>query len=127
MTRLTQTPLNMTTEKVYDEEAYELALKKIRQLIRQNPAANSAEGKELEMLVTLVEAYEEIYYPLPFTEPIMYLKSVMEERNLKQTDLIPFIGTKSEVSKILNGKRELTISMIRNLAKGLHLPVQRLV
>ena len=61
------------------------------------------------------------------TDPVAYIKHRMQQKNLKQKDLIPFIGDKTKVSKVLNGKQELTLSMIRRLAKGLDIPVQRLV
>ena len=109
------------------EEQYEEALETIWYLMDSQPALGTPKGDELDILVTLVEAYEVKHYPMPSVEPIEYLKSVMDSKHLKQSDLVPFIGHKSQVSKILNGKRELTISMIKNLSKGLNLPLQKLV
>ncbi len=109
------------------EEQYEEALETIWYLMDSQPAIGTSKGDELDILVTLVEAYEAKYYPLPSVEPIEYLKLIMESKHLKQSDLVPFIGHKSQVSKILNGKRELTLSMVRNLSKGLNLPLQKLV
>ena len=109
------------------EEQYEDALEIIWQLMDSQPAIGTPEGDELDILVTLVEAYEAQHYSITLQEPILYLKSVMEMQKLKQTDLIPYIGHKSQVSKVLNGKRELTLSMIKNLSKGLKIPIQRLV
>ena len=109
------------------EEQYEEALETIWYLMDAQPALGTPKGDELDILVTLVEAYEVKHYPMPSIEPIEYLKLVMSSKHLKQSDLVPFIGHKSQVSKILNGKRELTISMIKNLSKGLNLPLQKLV
>ena len=109
------------------EEQYEEALEKIWFLMDSQPVLGTITGDELDILVTLVEAFEAKHYPLPTVEPIAYLKSVMNHKHLKQSDLIPYIGHKSQVSKILNGKRELTLSMVKNLSKGLNLPLQKLV
>ena len=109
------------------EEQYEEALEKIWYLMDSQPVLDTPKGDELDILVTLVEAYEAKHYPIPVVEPITYLKSVMNTKHLKQSDLVPYIGHKSQVSKILSGKRELTLSMVKNLSRGLHLPLNKLV
>ena len=80
------------------------------------------------MFITLIEAYEEIHVP-PWnqTDPIAYLAYKMEQQNLKQKDLILFIGDKTKVSKVLNRKQELTVVMIKRLSKGLNVPVNFLI
>jgi HTH-type transcriptional regulator / antitoxin HigA len=82
------------------------------------------------MLITLVEASESIYVPMQASDPIGYLRYKMKQKHLKhlkQTDLIPFIGDKTKVSKVLNGKQQLTISIIQRLSKGLNIPVNFLI
>lgn len=118
-----KTKINIDAKSIRDEANYEKALARTYELMQLRPELNTPEGDELDMLVTLIEAYEEIHYPMASINP----KHKMEQKNLKQKDLIPFIGDKTKVSKILSGKQELTISMIRNLAKGLNIPVQRLI
>lgn len=109
------------------EEQYEDALERVYELLQSQPVLNSPEGDELDLLVTLIEAYEALHHPMTASEPVEYLKYRMQQLGLKQTDLIPFIGEKSLVSKVLNYKRELTLPMIKRLSKGLNIPVQRLI
>lgn len=114
-------------DNLQEEQHYKKALKQIWDLMQKNPELGTAEAEQLEMLTTLVEAYEEIHYPMQPTDPISFLKYKMEVSNLKQKDLIPYIGDKTKVSKVLNRKQELTISMVQRLSKGLKIPVNLLV
>lgn len=110
-------------DNIQNEINYKAALKRIWELMKQRPQKGSKEGNELDMLSTLVEAYETVYIPMQPSDPIAYLKYKMEKDNLKQKDLIPFIGDKTKVSKVLNYRQELTISMIKKLSVGLNIPV----
>lgn len=109
------------------EEQYEQALEQIYDLLQISPLPQTEKGDELELLVTLVEAYEAVYYPMSASDPVAYLQNKMTQNGLKQVDLVPFIGDKAMVSKVLNRKRELTLPMIRKLSKGLNIPITRLV
>lgn len=109
------------------EKNYQLALQRVRTLMKQKPNKNSTEGQELDMLITLIEAYETVHIPMQASDPIAYLQYKMEQDNLKQRDLIPFIGDKTKVSKVMNRKQELTVSMIQRLSKGLNIPVNFLI
>ena len=102
---------------------HQLALLRVKNLMKLKPAKDSAEGQELDMLITLIEAYESMYVPMQASDPIAYLQYKMEQNHLKQRDLIPFIGDKTKVSKVLNRKQELTVSMIQRLSKGLNIPI----
>ena len=113
---------NMTSEKYH-----QMALNKLYTLMKTKPQKNSAEGQEMEMLITLIKAYEEMHVPMQASDPIAYLQYKMEQNNLKQRDLIPFIGDKTKVSKVMNRKQELTILMITRLSKGLNIPVNFLI
>ena len=117
----------MKTNKIDSEIHYKYALSRIWDLMHKKPTKESREGKELNMLLTLVEAYEAIHYPIPVIDPIELLKKKMKEKKLKQTDLIQYIGSKSQVSKILHRKQNFTVKMIRNLSKGLNIPVGDLI
>ncbi len=87
---------------------------------------NTEEMDKLEVLTTLVESYEEQFYKIDAPDPIEAIKFRMEQEGLKQKDLVAIVGSKSRVSEILNRKRKLTIEMIRNLHKTLHIPVESL-
>ena len=75
----------------------------------------------------LVEKYEELNWNIETPDPIEAIKYRMEEMNLKQKDLIPYIGNKSKVSELLNRKISLSLTMVRNLSQALHIPVETLV
>jgi len=92
------------------EDDYDAALKRIDQLM--NAELETPEGDELDILVTLVEAYEAKHYPIPACDPIEAIKFRMEQMGLEAKDLTPIIGSRSKVSEVLNRKRQLSIAMI---------------
>jgi HTH-type transcriptional regulator/antitoxin HigA len=109
------------------EEDYDKALTRIDDLMELNPKLGTKESDELEILVLLVEKYEELNWNIETPDPIEAIKYRMKEMNLKQKDLIPYIGNKSKVSELLNRKISLSISMIRNLSQALHIPAETLL
>ena len=114
----------MNIKPIKNEQNYTDTLSKIEKLMRAKP--NTPEMDELEVLTTLVEAYEEQFYKIDAPDPIEAIKFRMEQEGLKQKDLVAIIGSKSRVSEILNRKRKLTIEMIRNLHQQLQIPVESL-
>jgi len=115
----------MIPKLIKTEEDYSVALNRIEQLFSAEP--NTPEGDELDLLVTLVELYEEQVYPIDMPDPIAAIKFRMEQQGLKSKDLIPFIGSGPKVSEVLSGKRPLSLNMIRKLTIGLHIPVDVLL
>jgi len=107
------------------EEDYQLVLSRIDELMNAEP--NTSEGDELELLVTLVELYEDKKYPIDMPDAIEAIKFRMEQLSLNQQALVPFIGSKSKVSEVLNKKRPLSLSMMRALHKGLSIPAEILL
>lgn len=99
------------------EEGYNLALNRIEKLMDAKPG--TLDFDELELLGTLVEIYEDKHYPISMPDPVSAIKFRMEQLGLSQQDLVPFIGSRSKVSEVLNRKRSLTLSMMRSLNKGL--------
>jgi len=87
----------------------------------------SAEADEMEILVTLIEAYENKHYPINSANPIEAIKFRMEQQGLSQKDLEPFIGSSGRVSEVLNHKRGLSLPMIKRLHDGLHIPYESLL
>ncbi len=114
----------MNIRPIKTEYDYTNTLRKIESLMDAKP--NTLQMDELEVLTTLVEAYEEQHYKIESPDPIEAIKFRMEQEGLKQKDLVSIIGSKSRVSEILNKKRKLTIEMIRNLHKQLHIPIESL-
>ena len=115
----------MIIKPIRTEEDYEVTLKRIDELMDSIP--NTPEFDELDVLVTLVESYEEKHYFIEAPDPISAIKFRMEQENLKQKDLIPIIGDSAIVSKVLKGQRKLTVEMIKNLHEQLKIPVESLL
>ena len=114
----------MNIKPIKTQEDYNTTLSQIESLMDAKP--NTLQMDELEVLTTLVEAYERQHYAIDAPDPIEAIKFRMEQEGLKQKDLVSIVGSKSRVSEILNKKRKLTIEMIRNLHKQLHIPVESL-
>ena len=100
----------------------------LREIERLMPAASgSPEGEKLDVLVTLVEAYERTHYPLDFPDPVEAIKFEMEQKGLTVKDLEPIIGKSNRVYEILNHKRALTLRMIWGLNRQLGIPAESLI
>jgi len=101
------------------------ALKEIETLM--SARANTPEGERLEVLVTLVEAYEKKHYRLDLPDPVEAIKFRMEQSGLAPKDLVPMIGQINRVYEVLNRKRPLTLQMIRRLHRDLGIPAESLI
>ena len=88
---------------------------------------NTPEGDELELLSLLVHDYEERAFPVDKPNPIDAIRFRMEQQGLRPTDLVPFLGSRSRVSEVLSGRRNLTLKMIRALVRGLGIPAEVLL
>jgi len=88
---------------------------------------NTEKGDELDVLMLLVEKYEEEHYPIPPSDPIEAIKFLMEQKALTRKDLEPYLGTRARVSEVLNKKRNLTLPMIKKLHEGLNIPYNCLI
>ena len=104
---------------------YRQALKEIETLMQAR--RNTPEGDRLDVLVTLVEAWERKHYPLDMPDPVEAIKYHMEQNGLAPRDLIPFIGSRNRVHEVLNRKRPLTLKMIQRLHAGLRIPAESLL
>jgi HTH-type transcriptional regulator/antitoxin HigA len=115
----------MKLKPIRTEEDYENALQEIDRL--WDVEASTPESDILEILVTLVEAYEKQHYELPPPEPIAALEYFMESRGWTRKDLEPSIGSRGRVSEILGRKRPLTLTMIRRLEQATGIPAAILI
>lgn len=118
-------PETLAIKPVRTEADYERALKDIETLMDARPG--TPEGDELEVLSTLVEAYEAEHYPLEAPDPIALIEFAMEQRGATRADLEPIIGLRGRVSEVLTRKRPLTLAMIRKLNEDWGLPADVLV
>jgi HTH-type transcriptional regulator / antitoxin HigA len=115
----------MEIKPIKNKRDYRRALKEIEGLM---PAKrNTPEGDRLDVLVTLVEAWEARNYPLDLPDPIEAIKYHMEQRGLSPRDLTPFIGSRNRVYEVLARKRPLTLKMVWRLHKGLGIPAESLI
>ncbi len=112
----------MINKLIKTDEDYSLVLSRIEALM--DAEANTPEAEELELLATLVELYEDEHFAMDTPEPIDAIKFRMEQLGINQQGLVPFIGSKSKVSEILNKKRTLTLSMMRSLHQNLGIPAE---
>jgi HTH-type transcriptional regulator / antitoxin HigA len=107
----------MKYQVIKSEEQYEKALERLDEIF--DTESSSIEGQEAELLALLIEDYENQIYPIDTPDPIVAIKIRMEELSVKQKDLVGVVGAKGIVSEVLNKKRKLTVTMIRNLSAKL--------
>jgi HTH-type transcriptional regulator/antitoxin HigA len=110
---------------IKNKRDYRRTLKEIDGLMRAK--RNTPEGDRLDVLVTLVEAWEAKHYPMDLPDPVEAIKYHMEQDGLSAKDLVPFIGSRNRVYEVLNRKRPLTLRMISQLHKGLGIPAESLI
>jgi HTH-type transcriptional regulator/antitoxin HigA len=115
----------MEMKLIKTEEDYRNALNRL-EIIFDAPI-DTEDGNEAEILSMLIENYENKYYQIEAPDPIEAIKIRMEEMNLKQKDLVGILGGKSAVSEVLNRKKKLTLEMIRELERILHISASILI
>lgn len=104
-----------------------VALAEVDQLAAGNPEPGTPAGDKLEVLATLIEAYEAKHFPIESPDPIEAIKFRMDQAGLNVADLVPSIGNPNRVYEVLSRKRPLTLRMIRNLSANLQIPIASLV
>ncbi|KWZ41807.1 hypothetical protein WS72_02210 [Burkholderia savannae] len=109
------------------DRQYHEYLEQVHSLMMQHPEAGSTEAERLELLSVLVDSYETHRFPVEAPDPVDAIIFRMQERNLKQSDLVSYFGTRSRVSEVLGRKRPLTVPMIRALSIGLGISADTLV
>ena len=115
----------MVIHPVKTDKDYKNALLRIDGLIDAKPG--SEEGDELDVLATLVEAYERHNFPISSPDPVEAILFRMEQMGIDRKSLEPFLGGRSRVSEVLSRKRNLSMNQIRKLHSGLHIPLENLI
>lgn len=115
----------MEIKPIKTETDYSEALLEVEKLM--DAKLNTPEGDKLDVLVTLIEAYEEKQHPILPPDPVEAIIHQMESQELSRKDLVPLIGSRARVSEILNKKRSLSINMIRKLQEGLGISAEILI
>ena len=117
----------MTLKLIKNEKEYDKALERVDIIMNINPKLESKDSDELEVLVMLIERYEEKVWAIHEPDPVEAIKIRMEQMHLKQKDLVPYIGNTSKVSEVLNRKVGLSLAMITKLASALHIPLETFI
>ena len=107
------------------EADYEAALARVAELM--DAREGTPEGDELDVLVDLVEVYEDKHFPMGYPDPVAAIEFCMDQQGLSPRDLVPYIGTRARVSEVLSGKRPITMSMARALHEHLGIPAEVLL
>lgn len=115
----------MDINTIHTEEDYNTAMGRIEVLV--DAEFNTPEGDELEILATLVHAYEEINHPIEAPDPIEFIKNVMEFRGYNQKDLADLLKSRSRASELLKKLRPLSLKHIRLIGDAWDIPVEPLV
>jgi HTH-type transcriptional regulator/antitoxin HigA len=115
----------MDIRPIKTNEDYEMVLSRINELM--DARRGTAQGDELDILATLVDAYESQRFPIKAPDPVAAILFRMEQMGYNRRDLEPFIGTRARVSEVLNRKRNLSIRQIRQLHAGLNIPLESLI
>ncbi|MEZ5727386.1 MAG: transcriptional regulator [Burkholderiaceae bacterium] len=117
----------MDIRPIHSEADYKAALREISALMASDPDLGTPEGDRLDILATLVEAYELRHFPIDAPDPVEAIKFRMEQSGLSVKDLEPIIGKSNRVYEVLNRKRPLTLAMIRRLHRDLGIPANVLI
>ncbi|OQP35900.1 helix-turn-helix domain-containing protein [Pantoea latae] len=112
---------------IHNEADYEAALAAVSPLFDSEPEPGSEAGDFLEVMILLIEKYEQEHYPIEAPDPVEAIKFRMEQMGLTAKDLVPAIGRPNRVYEVLNNKRALTLPMIRNLHEMFNIPLASLV
>jgi len=115
----------MNIQPIRNSSDHERALKRIEALMSAENGTD--EGDELDVLATLVEAYERKRFVIDAPDPIKAIRFRMEQMGLERKDLEPFLGSRARVSEILNKRRSLSLAMIRSLHENLDIPLDALI
>ena|SRR5579864_7277567 len=115
----------MEVKPIKTKRDYLRALKEIERLM--DARRGSSEGDRLDVLITLVQAWEAKHYPIDLPDPIDAIKYHMEQKGLQPRDLTRFIGSRNRVYEVLSRKRPLTLRMVWRLYDGLGIPAESLI
>lgn len=126
MTRLMLEPLTIQSL-IKTETQYEQALEWTYQMMKSRPSKGTPQGDAYELVILLIENYEERHYPVPPLHPLEAIKFYLEQKSIHESELTTIFGSQSRKSEILSGKRKLSLNMIRQLHEKLGIPTNTLI
>lgn len=112
---------------IRNEQDYKAMLREISRLMSLDPDPDTEDGNRLDVLATLVEAYEQKHFPMDLPSPAEAIKFRMEQGGLTPADLVPSIGRINRVYEVLAGKRAPSVKMIRSLYLNFGIPAESLI
>ena len=112
----------MKTKLIKTGADYSAALARVEKLMDARPG--TVQGDELEVLSLLIHDYEGRVFPIAKPDPVAAIRFRMAQQGLRNKDLVPFLGSRSRVSEVLSGRRNLSLKMIRALVSGLRIPAE---
>lgn len=115
----------MDVRPIRTEQDYDAALEQVGKLMDAEPGTQA--GDELDVLTTLLEAYEARHHPVEPPDPVEAIQFRMAQQGLSRKDLEPYLGHSGRVAEVLNRKRSLSLGMIRRLNEGLGIPLDSLI
>ncbi len=115
----------MNVTPIRDSASHAAALSRIEAIFDAEPG--TPEFDELDVLSTLIEAYEDKFISIPELDPIEAIKFRMEQVGLENKDLIPYLGQNSRITEVMKRQRKLSLNMIRRLNKELGIPAEVLI
>jgi HTH-type transcriptional regulator / antitoxin HigA len=115
----------MKIKPIRSDRDYQLALERVEKL--WGSAANTPQGDELEVLVTLIEAYERQNYPIDLPDPLDAIRFRLEQSGKNLLTLVGIVGQRTRVYEVMRGARPLSLTMIRNLHRELGIPAEVLI
>ncbi len=117
----------MRLQPIRTEQEHEAALEEIERLFENEPESGTTEGDHLEILIALVQTYEDQRYPLPLPDPIAAIRYHLESRGLGEEDLVPYVGSPRQVVEVLGRRQPLSLEMIRRLHEALGISADILI
>ncbi len=117
----------MKLKPIKTKKEYEAFLDWGDKLFDKKVKPNSSEGEELQVALLLIKQYEDDHYPIPMPDPIKAIKKMMEDKGLKNKDLIGVVGSKGYISSLLNGKKPLTLEIAKVFHQKLGVPADILL
>ena len=115
----------MNIKPIRNDEDLRAAFEQLERVFQAKAGTPAAD--EMEVLVTLIESYDQKHFPMGVVDPIDAIKFRMEQQGLSQKDLEPYIGSSGRVSEVLNRKRRLSLTMVQRLHEGLRIPYESLL
>ncbi len=117
----------MKLKVIKTKKEYQTYLKWVEEMFDKNVSANSPEGEELQVVLLLIKQYEDGHFPIPYPDPIDCIKAKMEEKGLKNKDLVGIVGTKGYISALLNKRKPLNLELAKIFHRQLGIPAEILL